>query len=539
MTRCAGGPTFRLSALWLTFGVSLCLPASAQFLHFDKLFGGPNEEVAFQIIPRADSGYLIVGSTGSYGPGASDQNSNGFVVKVDNNGDPEWQFALGASGPDYFTSVSVTANGDYFLVGNRVNTGQQDVNLTLTRLTSSGTVLWIKEIGTDDRSEYANRIIQFGDSAFIIVGSRLDQGGGIDGNVMALMVDDEGNITWTAEYGCGQQIDPKDVTVAADGALLVAGGMFAGSQSSSVLMKVIGDGSLIWGKVHQQIQNSCFNRSLVALTDGGCFTTGSGGGNSAALSRYSPGGNLLWRQGYAGAQYNNGSDLVLSSPTRVALTVNCSYPSVQPAISAVLLTDTSGHIVDQASFGSTASSSFTITSSLLRDMDGGILLVGSSEVDPVPRELMLKRMSISGDLFGEHCQGVDSLLQEVELPPVSLGPTITQLDDPVLTVTELNWTPVAVEAYETVCTNVGLDTPIEIVQARCFPNPVKDILYIDVPSACKTPVVSVFDATGRSMFVGRYTPGSGLAVRDLAPGLYHSLMTCGSGVPYTLRFEVE
>ena len=78
----------------------LAAPCRAQFLSFEKSYGGPNEESLGGMVQGTDGGFLMVGSTGSYGSFATDQNLNAYVVKTDEVGEVDWAFALGGNVSD-------------------------------------------------------------------------------------------------------------------------------------------------------------------------------------------------------------------------------------------------------------------------------------------------------------------------------------------------------------------------------------------------------------------------------------------------------
>lgn len=86
-----------------------------------KLFGGKSYDKASSIIDTKD-GYLIVGSTSSFGKG----NYDIFVVKTDYKGKKQWQNTYGFGMNDYGYSAEVTSKG-YLLKGTTQKCSSKDI----------------------------------------------------------------------------------------------------------------------------------------------------------------------------------------------------------------------------------------------------------------------------------------------------------------------------------------------------------------------------------------------------------------------------
>lgn len=513
--------------------------AQQQFLQYDRLFGGPDKETCGQMIPGVDGGYLIVGSTGSYGTGASDQNPNGFVVKVDANGEPEWRIALGTYGHDFYSGATVTDDGNYLIIGTRVFSGVQDTDMTLTKVSPAGDVLSIKEIGTTGRSEQGYRILAVGNGEYVVIASRYLTGGGVDGNFLVFRTDDAGNITWTGEYGCGQQMDPKAITFAADSTLLIAGARYDLPVSHAVLIKVALDGTLVWGSTDQQVENSTSNIALVATEEGGCYTTGVGGTDQLALARYDANGEVLWRQGYTtGSSNSNGRDMILMPDGSLCISAYIFFTDhPDQGAACILHTDTMGQVLDQVMTGPDIG--FLSPRSLVLDGAEGLVFASNISSDDEPGDVEVVRTHLGNNGWDEPCQPVQVGMQPMALPSLSPGPAITALPPPTLTVTTRDWIPLDANGSQTICTITGMTESLAPASARCWPNPAHDVINYEWPGAIRIKDLSVYDAMGRRTLNTPPLAGPAIPIPDLVPGIHTLLIIRESGERVVLPFVVE
>ena len=114
-------------------------------VQWSKTFGGLDDEYANQVSLTADGGYIIAGSTNSFGAGGFDA----YIIKTDSLGNEQWNNTYGGSTGDYAYSIQQTFDGGYIFTGIRNN------NIYLVKIDESGIVTRMNEI---DPSEFLSDI---------------------------------------------------------------------------------------------------------------------------------------------------------------------------------------------------------------------------------------------------------------------------------------------------------------------------------------------------------------------------------------------
>ena len=83
------------------------------WIDWDYTYGGTYDDRAYSVCPTADGGYVLAGTTESFGAGMIDI----FVVKTDLMGEKLWDKTFGGSKADYGYMILEESSREYFLVG--------------------------------------------------------------------------------------------------------------------------------------------------------------------------------------------------------------------------------------------------------------------------------------------------------------------------------------------------------------------------------------------------------------------------------------
>ncbi|MBX7183411.1 MAG: T9SS type A sorting domain-containing protein [Bacteroidia bacterium] len=197
---------------------------SASNLLWQRTLGGTDLDEGFSILATENGGAVIAGNTYSFDYDVSDHhgtaavdnydNSDCWVVKLDNQGQTIWAKTYGGSKWDGANCIKKTSDGGYILIGytysddldvsfHRGTLASSDV--WVVKLDSSGTILWEKTYGGTD-NEIGNSIFQTSDGGYIFAAktaSNNDQISNLKGleSAWIVKIDETGSIQWENTYG--------------------------------------------------------------------------------------------------------------------------------------------------------------------------------------------------------------------------------------------------------------------------------------------------------------------------------------------------
>ena len=86
-------------------------------------YGGNQEDHISEIRPTSDGGYIVSGSTSSFGAMMSDW----WIMKLDSRGNIVWQKSIGGTSVDQTTAIFETQDGGFIVIGDdRSSDGYSD-----------------------------------------------------------------------------------------------------------------------------------------------------------------------------------------------------------------------------------------------------------------------------------------------------------------------------------------------------------------------------------------------------------------------------
>jgi len=170
---------------------------------WSKFYGGQQEDEFKKIIQSNDGGYVLAGTTKSYG----DSLGNAWVFKVDASGDSLWQTQYGGAGADVGNSLVENAVGDLFLAGGVTPTNSPKTEAFVVKLTSSSAFVFETLMGLPQENEVATDVLISGSSyGSILMTYATREIGGYGDDVKTLLLNASGYYVQGGSFG-GQSND--------------------------------------------------------------------------------------------------------------------------------------------------------------------------------------------------------------------------------------------------------------------------------------------------------------------------------------------
>jgi len=209
-------------------------------------YGGDDWDEFRGITRKQDgSGFILVGFTRSY---SSSGDNDVWIVETDNNGIllNQWNYGR-ASMYDNAYDIRPTSDGGYIIFGDSQKSVQDDWDVYLLKLDANLNLTWSSTIGTSIRERgYAG--VEMIDGGYMIVGecgSPFQQD-----DLYILKTDSNGNKVWERTYGGEYDEEGYDIQITPDRNYIISGQSWSwgthNGYADMYLMKVDSSGAALW-----------------------------------------------------------------------------------------------------------------------------------------------------------------------------------------------------------------------------------------------------------------------------------------------------
>ena len=346
-----------------------------------KTFGGTNEDDAIDIVEADDGGYVVLGFTNSTDgdiTGKINPDQDYWLLKLNQGGDKIWDKTYGGSQNDQATSLSKTNDGGYIISGYTSsfdgdvteNAGFQDY--WIVKVDSQGEIQWEKSFGfigqdqaykvipTSDGGYFASGTLQVGEGGSNGEGNDIIHGDQSSrnsqhslGDYWGIKMDANGNKIWRRYFGGTQADLNKDVIETDDGGFLLIG--VSDSPDFDIsnaigaddfwVIKVSALGEKVWEHSYGGLETDrAF--SVTRADDGNFILAGEsrslgqdvsnpkGGGDIWIVKINASNGSILWEQSFGGTEFDtsrgikkmdNGSFAIAGSSRSANMDVSNNY----------------------------------------------------------------------------------------------------------------------------------------------------------------------------------------------------------------------
>jgi photosystem II stability/assembly factor-like uncharacterized protein len=190
--------------------VMVCLDTSG-VSKWIKEFGGNGNQCGYSVQQTSDGGFVIAGTTNSYGGGGNDV----YLIRTDGNGNELWYRAFGGTNDDFGNSVQQTSDGGFIIAGTTNSYGGGGSHVYLIRTDGSGNQLWYKTYGGTN-FDFGSSVQQTTDGGFVIVGSS-------GGFTYLVRTDSNGSMQWEKNNFSGRNSEGCSVQQTVDGGFVIVG----------------------------------------------------------------------------------------------------------------------------------------------------------------------------------------------------------------------------------------------------------------------------------------------------------------------------
>lgn len=272
-------------------------------------------------------------------------------------------------------AVDQTADGGYIVAGEMVIPSSLYPDAWIVKLNAQGDIQWQVALG-GDRDDMAYDVVEMDGGGFMVAGMREDDGPPAGTYGWLIRLDEGGDVLWQKKYGASGVFGLNAVQKTADGGLIAAGWHRDPSDPWSDkcwLAKFTRDGAIEWQREFWELTNAT---DILVLPEGGYMVTGSVVlwelFVKLVVAKLDDFGEILWSMAYGGEGLEIGFDI---EKIRGGFLVAGRTSSFQASLWGglwILKLDDIGQIVWQKRFSGTG---YAIT--VRETPQGDYLLLGS------------------------------------------------------------------------------------------------------------------------------------------------------------------
>jgi len=366
---------------------------------FSKTFGGSGQDYGHSVQQTSDGGYIISGSTRSFGEG----NQDVWLIKTNSQGQEEWnQTVGGGSNTETGYYVQQANDGGYIITGNTNSNGDNITEVWLIKIDSQGQEEWNHTFGgIGGGNDIGRSVQQTIDGGYIITGITWEVYGN-GGDLWLIKTDSQGNEEWSRIFGGEYPDRGYSGQPTTDGGYILTGKSYFYYQSDGRwnngdvrLIKTDSQGNEEWDKTFGGSKEGTYidgygttryfaeyGTSVQQTSDGGYIITGmrnrgddNDDNEDVLLIKTDNQGNEQWNQIFGGNQIDFGTSVQQTIDGGFIITGYTE--SFGNGFSDVWLikTDSQGREEWNKTFGG---SNYDVGRSVQQATDGGYIIAGQT-----------------------------------------------------------------------------------------------------------------------------------------------------------------
>ena len=345
-------------------------------------FGGADNDIGYSLCKPESGGYLLAGSTRSYGAGSEDM----FIIRLGSFGNLHWSKVYGWKHADMLRSV-IPINNGFLLTGMTWDFGTIRSDIYLLKIDRNGEKVFEKFYGTPSR-DAGHKVITTVDGGYLILA--YSRGYEPRGDFLLIKTDSSGNELWRQNYGTELDDIAFGLYQNNDGNILIFGSIgsfyydvhynFHNHDADMVLIQTDPDGNVLWQKTYGEDGHD-LGFDIKPAPDGGYYLFGSSQSFGAEsfdmlLIKVDESGNEEWHRLYGGEEYEYGLSMDVNANNELFLfgtTKTFGYSG--SADFYLLKTDAEGNIIWQTTIGGNDAD---FGNTVIATSDSGCAVIGST-----------------------------------------------------------------------------------------------------------------------------------------------------------------
>ncbi|MFH1005457.1 MAG: T9SS type A sorting domain-containing protein [Bacteroidota bacterium] len=287
---------------------------------WSKAIGGIGIEWGFSVKQTFDKGFVVAGYTNSFGYGGYDM----YLVKTDSAGNILWEKTYGGTNWDFAYCVQQTSDSGFVLCGSTFSFGNGNEDSYIVKTNKNGDTLWTRTTGGDS-TDIAYSIIIYNDSTYLFTGETNSFGKG-SSDVYFGTINKQGTFS-THTFGttksdkgyCIEKTFDNNVVIFGETDSIPAPTI---TGKNELLLKLNAQGMLQWTQILGSAGED-IGRAVKEKTNGDLLTCGSinpsgMGGSGLHIQMLNSGG--WWKSGpaFGGSGDEKGYALIITPKKEVA-----------------------------------------------------------------------------------------------------------------------------------------------------------------------------------------------------------------------------
>ncbi len=374
---------------------------SAQSIQWERRYGTAGGDGAIAVLQTNDGGYITAGYTAGRGTAPASIISDGYLVKFNRNGEPEWARDLDTS--VWLISVIPWKDGGYVVAGTR------DDNAYVAAVDAEGELL--RRTTIPERGVNVRKAITTSDGGFLVAGYYDPIDGADSYGLVFYKFDRDGVLAWKHVLGGTAILTLNDVMQGSDGGFIFAGAESRPGRAGSdmYVAGIDADGDPVFMHSNSTtLHNGAF--ALLAADDGGYLLGGYAldTATTAAMvvMKVDTAGMVQWEHIYAGAspfgRYKLAAMVRMGDGGRAVLAmVGERYPYL-------LRLDADGRRLWDTTYRRNDPERRLF--GIARSSDGGLVLAGTTKSEALPGDVLIMKV-------GAGVSGVN----DPDAPPECMG----------------------------------------------------------------------------------------------------------------------